>query len=218
VVLARSFVRLMSGVLWTPVFSVCMAAAPLSLPSRPAMERECVTANAQSRLAVCLVSDLDGDRQADYALSLDITGLFVRPASISIHLSSTLETYRLFLPDGLAASSFVFRDVNGDGQLDIALLGGFNETVGVFLNDGSGGFRFDRQDRYLTPPNHDLSEMSPPPRLRSCDCAEPGSGSSCALSAYDVAAHRLPAARVRFVETQSTPARPSPNAARSRAP
>jgi hypothetical protein len=98
------------------------------------------------------------------------------------------------------------------------LLGSFNETVGVFLNDGSGGFQFDRQDRYLTPPNHDLSELAPPPRARSCDCAEPGSGSYFAVFSYDVVAHKLPAAGVHFVEGQSTPARPSPNAARSRAP
>jgi hypothetical protein len=182
------------------------------------LERECVSANVQVRPAACLVSDLDGDRQDDYALAPDITGLFVRPASISIHLSSTPGAQRLFLPDGLTASSFVFRDVNGDGQLDIALLGGFNETVGVFLNDGSGQFRFDRQDRYLTPPNHDLSEMAPPPRVRSCDCSEPGSGPYSAISSYDLVGNELPAARVRFVETQSTPARPSPNAARSRAP
>jgi hypothetical protein len=217
VVLARSFVRLMSGVLWMPGFLVCTATVAASLP-RPAVERECVSANVQARPAACLVSDLDGDRQADYALAPDITGLFVRPASISIHLSSTPETYRLLLPDGLTASSFVLRDVNGDGQLDIALLGGFNETVGVFLNDGSGGFQFDRQDRYLTPPNHDLSEMAPPPRARSCDCAEPGPGPCCAISSNDLVAHELPAAGARFVESQSTPARPSPNAARSRAP
>jgi hypothetical protein len=217
VVLARSFVRLMSGVLWMPGFLVCTAAVAASLP-RPAVERECVSANVQARPAACLVSDLDGDRQADYALSLDITGLFVRPASISIHLSSTPETYRLLLPDGLTASSFVLRDVNGDGQLDIALLGGFNETVGVFLNDGSGQFRFDRQDRYLTSPCHDLSEMAPPPRVRSCDCAEPGSGPYSAISSYDAVGNELPAARVRSIESPSTPARPSPNTARSRAP
>lgn len=208
----------MSGLLRMPGLLVCAAAVALSLPPRPAAERECVSANMQARPAACLVSDLDGDRQADYALSLDITGLFVRPASISIHLSSAREPYRLFLPDGVTASSFVFRDVNGDGQLDIALLGGFNETVGVFLNDGSGGFQFDRQGRYLTPPDHDLSEMAPPPGVRSCDCAEPGFGSYFAVSSHDVVAHELSAAAVHFLKSQSTPAGPSPNAARSRAP
>jgi hypothetical protein len=215
VVLARSFVRLMSGVLWVPGILVCAVAA--SLP-RPAVERECVSANVQVRPAACLVSDLDGDRQADYALAPDITGLLVRPVSISIHLSRTPKAQRLFLPDGLTASSFVLRDVNGDGQLDIALLGGFNETVGVFLNDGSGGFQFDRGDRYLTPPNHDLSEMAPPPAVRSCNCFEPGFSAYCAISSHDDVAHEIPAARVRCFESQSTPARPSPNAARSRAP
>jgi len=215
---ARNSVRPMIGVLRMPLLLVCTAAVALSLPPRPAVERECVSANMRARPAACLVSDLDGDRQADYALSLDITGLFARPASISIHLSSTPEAYRLVVPDGLTASSFVFRDVNGDGRLDIALLGSFNETVGVFLNDGSGGFRFDRQDRYLTPPDHDLSEMAPPPKARSCDCGEPGSGSYSAVFSYDVVAHKLPAAGVHFVEGQSNPARRPSNAARSRAP
>ena len=216
-VLARSFARLMSGILRVPGFLVLTAAVAASLP-RPAMERECVSVNVQVRPTACLVSDLDGDRQADYALAPDITGQFVRPVSISIHLSRTPEAQRLFLPDGLTASSFVLRDVNGDGQLDIALLGGFNETVGVFLNDGSGQFRFDRQDRYLTPPNHDLSEMAPPPSVRSCDCFEPGSGPYSAISSYDVVGNELPAAKVRSVESPSAPARPTPNTARSRAP
>lgn len=216
-VLAHSFVRLMRGALWVPGFLVCNAAVVVSLP-RPAVERECVSANMQARSAACLVSDLDGDRQADYALSPDVSGLFVYPASISIHLSSMPAARQLLLPDGLAASSFVFRDVNGDGQLDIALLGGFNETVGVFLNDGSGGFRFDRQDRYLTPPNHDLSGMVPPPATCSCECVEPGSGPCHAIASNDAVAHELPAARVRFAANPSTPVRPFLNAARSRAP
>lgn len=207
----------MSGVLGIPWLLVCTAAVALALPSRPVFERECVTANVQARPAACAVSDLDGDRQADYALSPDISGRFVYPASISIHLSSTPVARRLLLPDGLAALSFMFRDVDGDGQPDIALLGGLNETVGVFVNDGSGGFRFDGQARYLTPPNHDLSEMAPP-RARSCECVEPSFGSDCTISAAGACADRLPAACLRRVASLSAPPRRSLDASRSRAP
>ena len=210
--------RHMSRVLRVLVLLVCTAAVALSLPSRPAIERECVSANVQAGLATCLVSDLDGDRKADYALSLDIAGRFVHPASISIHLSRTPEAHQLFLPDGLTVLGFILRDVNGDGQPDIALLGGFNETVGVFLNDGSGGFLFDRQDRYVTPPNHDLSEIASPSGARACDCGEPGSGSSCIVSPQGGVAYKLPAARVRAAQSLSSPVRRTLNATRSRAP
>lgn len=214
---AHRHVWRMSGVLGIPALLVCTATAALALPSQLRFERECVTANVQARPAACAVSDLDGDRQADYAVSPDISGRFVYPASISIHLSSTPVARRLLLPDGLAALSFMFRDVDGDGQPDIALLGGLNETVGVFVNDGSGGFRFDGQARYLTPPNHDLSEMAPP-RARSCDCVEPGLGSDCAVSAAGAFAGKLTAARLCRVVSQSVPQRRSLNASRSRAP
>lgn len=207
----------MSGVLGIPGLLACTAAAALALPSHQAFERECVTANVQTRPAACAVSDLDGDRQADYALSPDISGRFVYPASISIHLSSTPVARRLLLPDGLAALSFMFRDVDGDGQPDIALLGGLNETVGVFVNDGLGGFRFDGQARYLTPPNHDLSEMAPP-RVRSCDCVEPGLGSDCAISAAGACTGELPAARLCRAVSLSVPSLRLINASRSRAP
>jgi hypothetical protein len=165
-----------------------------------------------------LVADLDGDRQADYAVSIDISGQSVHPSSISIHLSSAPQGYRLLLPDGLSVLSFIFRDVDGDGHPDIALLGGFDETVGVFLNDGSGGFRFDLRDRYLTPPNHDLSELDPPPHARASDCAEPDSGSSCAVSPQSVLVGKLQAASMPMAHRLASPARRSFNAARSRAP
>jgi hypothetical protein len=208
----------MNGVLRAPCLLVCTAAVALALPSRSAVERECVSANVQARIATCLVSDLDGDRKLDYALSLDISGRSIHPASILIHLSGTPDARLLFLPDGLTASGFILRDVNGDGQLDIALLGGFNQTVGVFLNDGSGGFRFDAQNRYVTAPNHDLSEMAPPPRAQSCDCAESGFGSYCVVASNRGVAHILPAASARFPESQCNPLRRPLNAARSRAP
>jgi hypothetical protein len=208
----------MSRVLRIPGLLVCAATVAPSLPSRPALERECVIANVPARAAACLVSDLDGDRQADYAVSIEMAGQSAPPASISIHLSSAPRGYRLLLPDGLSVLSFIFRDVDGDGHPDIALLGGFNETVGVFLNDGSGGFRFDMQDRYLTPPNHDLSDMVAPPDARSGDCVEPGSGSSCAVSSQSGVAGKLQTASMPMAYRLTGVARRSSNATRSRAP
>ena len=211
-------IRRMNRVLRIPGLFLCSAAVALSLPSRPALERECVIANVPARTAACLVSDLDGDRQADYAVSNDLAGQSLHPASISIHLSSAAQGYQLLLPDGLSVLSFIFRDVDGDGHPDIALLGAFNETIGVFLNDGLGGFRFDSRDRYLTPPNHDLSEMAPPPLARASDCAEPGSCSSCAVSAQSGVVGKLQADRMPMTHRLTGAARRSFNAARSRAP
>jgi hypothetical protein len=218
VVIAGMSIRRMNRVLRIPGLFVCAAAVALSLPSRPALERECVIANVEAHPAACLVSDLDGDRQADYAVSIDLAGQSLHPASISIHLSSAPQGYQLLLPDGLSVLSFIFRDVDGDGHPDIALLGGFNETVGVFLNDGSGGFRFDSRDRYLTPPNHDLSEMAPPPLARASDCAEPGSGSSCAVSSQSRVVGKLHAASMPIAHRPTGLDRCCFSSARSRAP
>ena len=215
---AHKWIRQVGGVLRMPGILLCTAALALSLPTRPAVERDCVTANLQARAAGCMVSDLDGDRKADYAFSLDFSALSVHRASISIHLSSAPGVHQLLLPDGLPALSFILRDVDGDGNPDIALLGSFDETVGVFLNDGLGGFRFDLRDRYLTPPNHDLSGIAPSPHAFACDCAEPGLGSYCAIFAQAGVARELPAANIRLPRNLSSPARRPFNSARSRAP
>ncbi len=212
---AGRFIRRLTGVLWIPCL---LASTALSFPSRSAVERECVAASVHAHREVCAVSDLNGDRQADYALSLDIAGSAAQPAAISIQLSGAPGPYQLLLPQGVVAASFMFRDVNGDGQPDIALLGGLNETVGVFLNDGSGRFQFDRQRRYLTAPSRDCSEMSPPPQAWLCDYAEPGSGSHGEVCSYACVAHKLPAASARLAGKRSTPARFPRGVARSRAP
>jgi hypothetical protein len=205
----------LTGVLWIPCL---LASTALSFPSRSAVERECVAASVHAHRAVCAVSDLNGDHQADYALSLDIAGSAARPAAISIQLSGAPGPYQLLLPEGVVAASFVLLDVNGDGQPDIALLGGLNETVGVFINVGSGRFQFDRQGRYLTAPSRDCSEMSLPPQPWLCDCAEPTSGSHCELCPGDCGVHKLPTASARLAGNRSTPARLPRGVARSRAP
>jgi len=215
---AHDWVRQVGGVIRMPATLFFIAAVALALPSRPAVERDCVSANLQVRVAGCLVSDLDGDRKSDYAFSLDFSALSVHRASISIHLSSAPGVHQLLLPDGLSALSFKLRDVDGDGNPDIALLGSFDETVGVFLNDGLGGFRYDLRDRYLTPPNHDSSGIVPSPHALACDCAELGLGSYCAIFAQAGVALGLPAANIRLARSLSVPTRRLLNSARSRAP
>ncbi len=207
-----------SCVLRTYLLLVCSAAAVLALASRPTLERECVAANMLPHPAGCLVSDLDGDERADYAFSADFRDLSAHRPSISIHLSSAPEVHQLFLPDGLAALSFALRDVDGDGMPDIALLGGFNQTVGVFLNDGLGGFRFDRRQSYVTASNHDFSELSPPLHPRSCECAEPGVSACCVDSAPSGRADGLRSANAPPAPVRSTRAGLSFNSGRSRAP
>jgi len=217
--MADRLVRRVCGVLRTPVLFLCAAAVALSFPSRQDVERECVTASVHVRPAICAVSDLDGDLQADYAFSPDLVGSSVRPASISIHLSSAADSYQLLLPDGVVASSFIIRDVDGDGQLDIALLGGSNETVGVFLNDGSGRFEFKREGRYLTAASRDVSELSPPPPHSTLyEFAEPGSGSYCTVCFCAGVSHKLPTSGVLRAASWSTLVRRPCGVARSRAP
>lgn len=215
---AGRLTRRMSGVFWMPCLLVCAAGPTLALPPSTAVERECMAASIRAHRAVCAVSDLDDDRQADYALTNDLAGSPARPAAILILLSGTREPYQLLLPQGLVASSFTFRDVNGDGKLDLALLGGLNETVGVFLNEGSGRFQFDRQERYLTAPSRDSSEMSLPPRAWLCDCVEPSSGSHHAVCSDPDVAHALPAASVRPAAGSLNSARSPHGVERSRAP
>jgi hypothetical protein len=214
----RSFARRVLGVLRTPGLVVCAAAAAWALPSRSDVARECVAASVHVRPAACAVSDLDGDRQADYVFAPGLIGPSARLAQISVHLSSAPEAYQLLLPDGVVASSFIFRDVDGDGRPDIALLGGFNETVGVFLNDGSGRFEFDHQSRYLTAPSRDFSEIATPPGSPLCDCAELSSGSYCAVCSHAGAAYELPAGSSSIAESRPTLTRRSRGVVRSRAP
>jgi len=202
----------------TPALLLCLATAACAFPAHADPARDCVAANARIRPAICAASDLDGDRLADYAISRGFLGSSARHASISVHLSSTPDPYLLLLPDGLMASSFVFRDVDGDGRLDIALLGGLNETVGVFLNAGSGRFEFDREGRYLTAPSRDSSALAPPSHPALNDLAELGSNSYSAVCSGASALLKLPAACVHHVPGGAVPLRRPRGAARSRAP
>lgn len=165
------------GVLWT--LAALLAIGELALASRPAsdVERDCIAASIRWRQFGCAISDLDGDNQADFAFPVQAYGSADRPAFLSVHLSSTQASYELPLPADRPALAFVLRDVNGDGFVDIALIGGLNQTVGVFLNDGSGRFEFDRLDRYVTAPSTDFSQLTHPSRSTVWLCEAWNSGS-----------------------------------------
>lgn len=213
--LTGHYIRSKRGVLVMPCFLLCTAAA-IAMPAHSGLDRECLAAALHARAAACGVSDLDGDRQADYAFSLNAAGSSASPATISIHLSRAPKAYQLVLPQGVVASSFILRDVNGDGWIDIALLGGFDETVGVFLNDGSGEFQFDHQQRYVTAPNRDTSELTPPARCVVCGYAV--CASDCTVSSPAGARYRSAATNFRIAAIRSTPLRRPNGVARSRAP
>ena len=158
--------------------ALLLAISALALASQPAsdIERDCLAASIRWRQFGCAVSDLDGDHQADFAFPAPAYGSAHRPAFLAVHLSGTQAAYELPLPAGRPALAFVLRDVNGDGYVDIALIGGLNQTVGVFLNDGSGRFEFDLLDRYLTAPSTDFSRLTPPARSAVWLCAAWNSG------------------------------------------
>lgn len=122
--------------------------------------RDCVAATLRGFGGDCAVADLDADDQPDAALSFDLQGGTNLPGSIFVHLSQGQPDQHLTIPRGWSIRSFSARDVDGDGDLDIALTGGRNETLGVFLNDGSGQFQFDESDRYRTGPSDDFSQIA----------------------------------------------------------
>lgn len=162
--------RQLCGVFRTLVLLLLSGTLALAAQPAPDVERDCIASSIRWRQFGCAVSDLDGDSQADFAFPVTDYGSTHRPAFLSIHLSSTPTIYELSLPADRPALAFVLRDVNGDGYVDIALIGGLNQTVGVFLNDGSGRFEFDRLDRYVTAPSTDFSQLGPPSRATVSLC------------------------------------------------
>jgi hypothetical protein len=138
--------------------------AGVAFAGQPANDdaRDCVAAALHGFGADCVVADLDADHQPDVALSLDLAGIGGFPGAISIHLSHGQADQHLAVPGNRSNLTLSTRDVDGDGDLDIALTGAINETVGVFLNDGSGQFKLDESGRYTNRPNSDYSHFSVP--------------------------------------------------------
>ncbi len=124
--------------------------------------RDCVAAALHRFAAGCVVASLDTDDQLDVAMGLEPAGSGRFAGTISIHLSNGKADQHLALPhNGQSVFGLFARDVDGDGDLDIALTGGGNQTLGVYLNDGSGQFKFDESDSYITEPNTDFYQLAP---------------------------------------------------------
>ena len=161
----------LSVAVWTLV--VCAGTVLAQRPSELALD--CLTANVRSQQRVCVAADIDADHHPDYAFSP--AG---RRLSLSLRLSAGDTTVELVAPPGREAYSYALRDVDGDGDLDIALLGAADQTVGVFLNDGDGGFVFDAQDRFLSAPYPDSSRVGSTTMRVAWPCAtwNPGTDST----------------------------------------
>jgi hypothetical protein len=157
--------------------------AGLALGGQPADDHvgDCVVATLRGSGAGCAAADLDADHQPDIALSFDLQRRKNLPSSISVHLSHGQPDQHLTLPRGRSICSFFARDMDDDGDLDIGLTGGVDETLGVFLNDGSGQFQFDESDRYRTGPSADFSHVTAPSRNDPATCSLAGGGTPYSL-------------------------------------
>jgi hypothetical protein len=129
---------------------VCLgpARADTRLPGLADLTRNCLAANVRAGGRVCQVSDFDSDQRPDWALARTTGGGLV---VVSIHLAGREGAIDLVPPPGLETSSYTLRDVDGDGAVDVALLGVGGQTIGVFHNDGQGAFAYDEANRYASP-------------------------------------------------------------------
>ena len=90
-------------------------------------------------VAFLLAEDFNNDSFLDIAAGSNVRG----KVSILLQQRSaprTFEPMRSFIV-GDAPTSMVADDFNNDGATDLAVTSGGSSTLGVFLNDGSGGFR-----------------------------------------------------------------------------
>jgi hypothetical protein len=94
--------------------------------------------------AVSIVAaDLNGDGALDLAVVNSNSSLNQpNPGSVSVLLGNGNGTFQpqQVYPAGLMPSSVVVEDFNGDGQPDFAVTNEADQTVGVYINQGQGGF------------------------------------------------------------------------------
>lgn len=207
----RSVLRTLSVFLAT-------TAIGLSSVSSPRLQSECLAASVRWQVATCKAADLDGDLQPDFTLSEQQPGSINPFHSVSVHLSRGETAQELVLPAGRSALSISLRDVDGDGDLDIVLIGGLNQTVGVFINDGNGNFSSDEQDRYVTAPSTAGTGLGAPRSPDSCMCGECHKQSGCATARDRESSELLHLAPGPRAETQSIHPRRLSAPHQSRAP
>lgn len=88
------------------------------------------------------VADLNGDGFLDLAVANSNSTSGAAPGSVSVLFGNgdgTFQAQQVY-PAGLWTSSVVVGDFNGDGQLDFVATNEYDETVGVYLNQGHGSF------------------------------------------------------------------------------
>jgi hypothetical protein len=133
-----------SFVLWLPLLAV--------LWSSPALAGEQLGDAGTYRLPVAsLATTLDTDHQTDWITAYPCTG----PSKgayycIDVETSETHSTQTLLIEGGLSGVRIVSRDVDGDHLPDILVMTGDDgRPLGIWLNDGHGGFHI--SDPHLYP-------------------------------------------------------------------
>jgi len=85
-----------------------------------------------------VVDDLNGDGLPDIAVTH--TMCCSGPGLLRLYLTSSLGYAQVDLDIGQGSKGLVSGDFNGDGWADLAVLQGVDQSVGIMLNDGAGGF------------------------------------------------------------------------------
>ena len=120
------------------LFLGVISAAGLSLPAAGASRGGAPTLTG--RLAGSVVADLDGDRQADVAISRATRrGGSSYLHDITFHFSGS-EDRVITVRTVLKAERMTLRDLDGDADCDLVLESITREPLAVFLNDGNGHF------------------------------------------------------------------------------
>jgi hypothetical protein len=125
--------------LWAAVVMYC-AIASASAPGIPVLPGATIS---HGLVTPWVVADLDGDHRPDLANS-NPTGVNVQGFQyrVEFQLSSGLasEAFTVSTSNHLGLN-IVPRDVDGDHDLDLVITSGaLREPVGIWLNDGKGGF------------------------------------------------------------------------------
>ena len=116
------------------------------MPAAGATVEHCLPASTLVPAARCAVGDMDGDRRPDFAALAKAAGDAGR---VEVRLSQG-GGQELDLSRWPSASGMYLRDVDGDDDRDIVITAGIRRSLAVFLNDGTGAFRLDEDERNIS--------------------------------------------------------------------
>ena len=151
-----TFYRCAAPLILMLVFSACCAAAyePASIVESPL--------ELSDPFGSVTLGDLDGDHETDLALSREVgqsdSGYVYR---VELKLSETHQpvSFTFSNRDGLGVNIAAV-DVDGDHDLDLVISGRFtSQTIGVWINDGSGVFTQNLNSRYSVPEDRVLHSL-----------------------------------------------------------